>query len=69
MKQFLRIHLRTFAFTAGGMVVGYAWHLYAGCASGSCAIAANPLRTVLYTGIIGFLLSVVFARGWKQCNT
>ena len=29
------------------------------CASGACPITANPIRAMIYAGIMGWLLSVV----------
>lgn len=48
---------RPLAFTAGGALVGLAYYALAGCPTGSCAITANPFNTMVYTGLIGLLLS------------
>lgn len=45
------------AFTVGGALVGLAYYALAGCPTGSCAITANPFNTMVYTGLIGLLLS------------
>lgn len=48
---------RPLAFTVGGALVGLAFYALAGCPTGSCAITANPFSTMVYTGLIGLLLS------------
>ncbi len=40
------------------------------CATGTCAITANPVNTMLYMGLIGFLISGLFTKGCNGgCNT
>ena len=41
----------------GGAAVGYLYYRFVGCSSGSCVITANPWSSMLYMGLIGFLLS------------
>lgn len=48
---------RPLAFTVGGALVGLAYYALAGCPTGSCAITSNPFNTMVYTGLIGLLLS------------
>ena len=48
---------RPLAFTVGGALVGLAYYALAGCPTCSCAITANPFNTMVYTGLIGLLLS------------
>lgn len=48
---------RPLAFTVGGALVGLAYYALAGCPTGGCAITANPFNTMVYTGLIGLLLS------------
>ena len=48
---------RPLVFTVGGALVGLAYYALAGCPIGSCAITANPFNTMVYTGLIGLLLS------------
>lgn len=48
---------RPLAFTVGGALAGLAYYALAGCPTGSCAITANPFNTMVYTGLIGLLLS------------
>ena len=54
--------LRPVLFTLGGALAGLAYYFLVGCNSGSCAIASNPIVTSVYVGIIGLVLSGVFAK-------
>ena len=65
MKQLLIKWRRPVLFTAAGALAGLAYYWLVGCATGSCAITANPVNTMVYTGLIGWLLSGVFGSGCK----
>lgn len=39
-----------------GLIAGYAYYYYIGCASGTCAITSKPLNSTLYGGLMGGLL-------------
>lgn len=39
-----------------GLIAGYAYYYFVGCASGTCAITSKPLNSTLYGGIMGGLL-------------
>lgn len=43
-----------------GMLLGYLYYAKVGCATGTCAISSNPYISVIYGGILGYLVSVVF---------
>ncbi len=60
-------HLRTALFTLAGMLAGYLYYVFVGCA-GSCPIAASPWRTVLYVGAVGLLLAIATGKE-DTCNT
>lgn len=53
--------LRPALFTLGGAVTGYLYYYFVGCASGACPITASPVRSMVYVGLIGLLLSGVFS--------
>lgn len=62
--------LRPTLFTLGGALAGLIYYNLAGCATGTCAITANPVNTMLYMGLIGFLISGLFTKGCSSgCNT
>ena len=57
------------AVSLGGVLVGLAYYYLAGCAAGSCAITSNPINSMLYMGLMGWLLSGVFSGGCAGgCN-
>jgi len=43
--------------------VGQAYYYFAGCTAGSCAITSNAVSSMIYMGLMGWLLSGVFSRG------
>lgn len=38
-----------------GLISGYAYYHYIGCASGTCSITSKPLNSTLYGGVLGGL--------------
>lgn len=56
-------------FALLGGLSGYAYYHWVGCASGGCAITSNPVNSVLYMALIGFLVSGIFEKGCDSCNT
>ena len=54
--------LRPVLFTLGGGLAGLAYYSFVGCAAGGCAIASNPVASVLCLGLVGWLLSGLFER-------
>lgn len=60
MKKYLKKWLRLILFTAGGALAGLAYYALVGCSTGSCVITSNPLNSMAYMGLIGFLLSFSF---------
>lgn len=62
MKKLQWKHLlRPALFTLGGVIAGYLYYYFVGCASGACPITASPVRSMIYVGLIGLLLSGVFS--------
>ena len=41
-------------------MAGLAYYYFIGCATGSCPITSNPVSSMVYMGLIGWLLSSVF---------
>ena len=54
--------LRPVLFTLGGGLAGLACYNFVGCAAGGCAIASKPAASVLYLGLVGWLLSKLFEK-------
>ena len=57
--------IRPAVFAALGAAAGLLYYQLIGC-GGSCTIAASPLRSALYLGIVGLLLSFATARETKK---
>jgi LytS/YehU family sensor histidine kinase len=49
-----------------GLIAGYAYYFYVGCASGTCAITSKPLNSTLYGGLMGGLLFNMFVKSPKK---
>ncbi|MGI5963876.1 MAG: hypothetical protein ACOX7N_09240 [Lawsonibacter sp.] len=62
MKQKTSRWLRPLLFVLGGMMVGYLYYRLVGCASGSCVLTSNPIRSTIYMGVVGWLLSIVLEK-------
>ena len=60
MKKKLKKWLRPVLFTLGGALMGLGYYALVGCSTGSCAITASPVNTILYMGLMGWLLSGIF---------
>ena len=53
-----RIMARNIAiFSVLGAVVGFLFHRFVGCRTGTCPITANPYISTIYGAIIGALFS------------
>ena len=60
--------INTFLFIAGGAFAGFLYYHFAGCGTGSCPIKSNPVRTMVYMGVMGWLMSMVFKKEEDKCN-
>jgi len=49
--------IRTILLVLAGAAVGFAYHRFIGCRTGTCPITANPYVSTLYGAFLGFLLS------------
>ena len=69
MKKNIKKCGKPVLFTAGGALAGLAYYSFIGCPSGSCPLTSHPLVTMVYMGLVGWLLSGIFGkeRGGK-CN-
>lgn len=54
-KSFLQRNFGMFFFVTLGLIAGFLYYKYVGCVSGTSAITANPIMSVLYGGILGGL--------------
>lgn len=53
---------RPVLFTLGGGLAGLAYSYLVGCPTGGCIITSNPIASMLYLGLVGWLLSGLFER-------
>lgn len=60
--------IRPVLFTLGGALAGLAYYHFIGCVSGSCPITSNPFGSMLYMGLIGWLISEIFSRDCGNCK-
>lgn len=66
MKKNIKKWLRPVLFTFGGALVGLGYYSLVGCSTGSCLITSNPLVSMAYMGLIGWLLSDALGTGCKD---
>lgn len=66
MKEKAKKWMRSALFTIGGAMAGLAYYYFIGCATGSCPITSNPVSSMVYMGLIGWLLSGVFGKGCED---
>lgn len=52
------------SLVAAGMLGGYLYYYFIGCANRTCAIQSNPLIATIYGGLIGLLLAI--STSWFQ---
>lgn len=62
-------YIRHILFVILGALAGYLLYVFIGCPTGSCAITSNPLSSIAYMSLIGWLISVSFSKGYDGCNT
>jgi hypothetical protein len=48
--------MRLVIFVLVGAALGFAWHRFVGCRTGTCPITANRYTSMLYGAAMGFLL-------------
>lgn len=67
IKNFLIKHLLKVIGIPVGMIGGYLYYFYIGCSSGACPITSNPYISVIYGGIMGYLIFDMFKK--KESNS
>jgi len=56
MKKWYSNHKWPLAGTAAGILAGFLYWYFVGCASGTCMITSKPLNSMLYGAAVGWLL-------------
>jgi hypothetical protein len=49
-----------------GLIAGFLYYRFVGCASGACAITYNPYISTLYGGVLGTLIGYIVTPGKKK---
>lgn len=69
MRDRLKKWIRPALFTAVGALAGLGYYFWVGCSAGTCIIASDPLTSMAYMGVIGWLLSGITGTRCKdKCN-
>lgn len=68
VKTFLKRHWLTILGVVAGVVAGYLYWFYVGCASGTCPITSSPVSSSLWGAVMGGLLFSIFKAGKKTAN-
>jgi len=56
-------------FTLAGLMGGYLYYIFIGCTSNGCAITSNPYMSLLWGGLIGYLLfTIIFSLKKDKLN-
>ncbi len=49
-----------------GAIGGYIYYLKVGCVDGTCAITSNPYLSIIWGGVLGYLLFDMFNKKKKE---
>lgn len=60
LKVLAKTYILTIILTVVGLVGGFMYWKFIGCASGTCAIKSNMLLMTVYGGLIGGLFGNIF---------
>ena len=56
----MKKHILRFTFLLVGALAGYLYYRYYPCPTGMCVITSSAASTVVYTGLIGWLVGYIF---------
>ena len=52
-----------------GGVGGYLYYIKIGCASGTCPLTSNPYVSILWGGLVGYLIADLIKLGKRNVNS
>jgi len=62
MKAYIKKQFKRILGILLGGVGGFLYYHFVGCASGNCPITSNPYMSILYGGIMGYLIVDMFKK-------
>jgi len=62
MKNLFKKYLIQIIVTLVGAFGGFLYYYFIGCSSGSCPITSNPYISIVWGGVMGYLLSDIFKK-------
>ncbi|MBP6610058.1 MAG: hypothetical protein KA206_03115 [Paludibacter sp.] len=68
IKNFILKHLLKIVGIVVGMLGGFLYYFYIGCSSGACPITSNPYISVVYGGLMGYLIFDMLKKKEKTSN-
>ena len=68
MENFIKKHILKIIGAAIGMIGGYMYYYFIGCQGGTCPITSNPYISIVYGGVIGYLLFDLFKKKKTETN-
>lgn len=66
MRRFILNNRLTLVGVVLGLLGGYLYYHFVGCASGTCPITSKPLNSTLYAALLGGLLFNAFQKTPKS---
>ncbi len=69
MKKFFLKHWLKLVGAIVGSLGGYIYYAKVGCLTGNCPITSDPINSMLYGALMGFLLFSMFTKSTKKVTT
>jgi len=66
--DFIKKHILKIIGIPVGMLGGFLYYYYIGCNSGTCPITSNPYISVIYGGLMGYIVFDLFKKKEKTTN-